>query len=66
MKGEDAMKWSGLLGVALAAGLGLAGCSDTDSRMSPDQRRAITDDMLKSEGATSGTIGVAPGSVGAP
>ncbi len=60
------MKWSGLLALVLAAGLGLAGCGDTESRMSPDQRRAITDDMLTSEGATSGTIGAAPGSLGAP
>lgn len=60
------MNWSGFLGLALVAGLGLAGCADTDSRMSPDQRRAITDDMLTSEGATSGTIGAAPGSLGAP
>ena len=60
------MTWSGFLGLALVAGLGLAGCSGTDRRMSAEQRRAMTDDMLTSEGASSGTIGAAPGSLGTP
>ena len=34
--------------------------------MSAEQRRAMTDDMLTSEGASSGTIGAAPGSLGTP
>lgn len=60
------MRQTGWFGLALAAGMALAGCGGPGMEITPENRAGITEDMLESDTFASGYIGGGPGSIGSP